>query len=124
MGTVHAEAVAEKVSPQCERCLPFIIRWTQAGYCSVLIARLFPSLAFVSVDPAALSDALRSPFITVQKVASPPRPLPCSRCPSQLLLSSSARLLALFPFLFALFSRNILTFGFAAAAEGNVVVRM
>jgi hypothetical protein len=40
----------------------------QAGYCSVLLARLFPSSAFASVDPTSLSDALRSPHVTVQKV--------------------------------------------------------
>ena len=45
---------------------------SQAGYCTVLISRLFPSSAFSLADPSAISNALRSPFITVQKVCQPP----------------------------------------------------
>lgn len=59
----------------CALCLECLCRHffsprpqLQAGYCSVLLARLFPSSAFASVEPTSLSDALRSPHVTVQKV--------------------------------------------------------
>ena len=37
----------------------------------MLIARLFPSSAFARAEPSVVSDALRCPFITVQKVRHP-----------------------------------------------------
>jgi hypothetical protein len=70
------ETVAEKVSSALShtRTLALTAPLTgthcssQAGYCCVLIARLFPSSAFARAEPSVVSDALRCPFITVQKV--------------------------------------------------------
>jgi hypothetical protein len=63
----HQDSVAEKVC--CESSDFHVADCAlQAGYCSVLLARLFPTSAFANVDAAVVSDALQSPHITVQKV--------------------------------------------------------
>ena len=66
----HQDSVAEKVGFACCESSDFHVTdcVLQAGYCSVLLARLFPASAFANVDAAVVSDALQSPHITVQKV--------------------------------------------------------
>jgi hypothetical protein len=69
MASGYMETVAEKVTSAHSRAHTGTHFTSQAGYCCVLLARLFPSSAFALADPSVASDALRCPFITVQKVA-------------------------------------------------------